>query len=185
MQGVTIDKILDDIRDNVFETGLQWEHLTSKQDIINIKRQYNIEGIQRHQNDQTSVTSWVEEMESMEFNPVLAFKPQGSDSTEEGVKKEDFLLVIQTQYQMEVLKTFGGNVVCMDATHGTNIYDFYLVTIVVIDEYGEGIPVAWAITSREDVYMLSFFASLYRRELVHSLQQFLCQMMLCNIGMLG
>ena len=54
---------------------------------------------------------------------------------EEGVKKEDFLLVIQTQYQMEVLKTFGGNVVCMDATHGTNIYDFYLVTIVVIDEY--------------------------------------------------
>ena len=77
MQGVTIDKILDDIRDNVFETGLQREHLTSKQDIINIKRQYNMEGIQRHQNDQTSVTAWVEEMESMEFNPVLAFMPQG------------------------------------------------------------------------------------------------------------
>ena len=31
MQGVTIDKILDDTRDNVFETGLQREHLTSKQ----------------------------------------------------------------------------------------------------------------------------------------------------------
>ena len=55
-----------------------------------------------------------------------------SDSMEEGVKKEDFLLVIQTQYQMEVLKTFGGNVICRDATHGTNIY---VVTIVVIDEY--------------------------------------------------
>ena len=39
----------------------------------------------------------------------------------------------------------GGNAVCIDSTHGTNIYDFKLVTMLVVDEYGEGIPVGWMI----------------------------------------
>lgn len=45
---------------------------------------------------------------------------------------------------------FGNEVICMDSTHGTNVYDFYLVTILVLDEYREGIPVGWMITNRED-----------------------------------
>ena len=40
------------------------------------------------------------------------------------------------------------------ATYGVNIYDFMLITVLVIDEYGEGIPVAWAISNREDTAML-------------------------------
>ena len=28
----------------------------------------------------------------------------------------------------------------MDATHGTNMYNFYLITVLVVDEYGEGLP---------------------------------------------
>ncbi len=39
----------------------------------------------------------------------------------------------------------------MDTTHGTNMYDFNLLSVVVLDEYGEGIPVAWMISSREDL----------------------------------
>ena len=33
---------------------------------------------------------------------------------------------------------FGQIAICMDATHGTNAYDFNLITAVVIDEFGEG-----------------------------------------------
>ena len=47
--------------------------------------------------------------------------------------------------------------VCMDATHGTNMYDFNLITVLVVDEFGEGIPTAWAITNREDVTLLVEF----------------------------
>ena len=157
LQGVTVDKILDEIRDSVSKTGLQREHLTTRQDVFNIKRQYNTEGIERHANDHSSVCAWVEEMKSMDFDPVIAFKKQDMPTSEQGVLPGGFMLAFQTEYQKEVMKAFGNNVVCIDATHGTNIYDFLLVTVMVIDDFGEGIPVGWAITSREDTCMLTYF----------------------------
>ena len=42
-------------------------------------------------------------------------------------------------------------------THGTNAYDFSLITVLVIDSHGEGILVAWAISNRVDVSMLVEF----------------------------
>ena len=45
----------------------------------------------------------------------------------------------------------------MDSTHGTNTYDFNLTTILVIDEFREGIPVGWAISNREHVTLLVKF----------------------------
>ncbi len=77
-------------------------------------------------------------------------------SEREGVKDEDFLLALQTQFQLEMIKAFDRNVICVDATHSTNQYEF-LVTFMVIDDFGEGIPVAWAITTREDTSMLTYF----------------------------
>ena len=37
------------------------------------------------------------------------------------------------------------------------MYDFKLITILVLDDFGEGIPVAWAISNREDAIMLVEF----------------------------
>ena len=108
-QGVSITKILDDIRDTVTINGLQREHVTNRKDIINIKQTFNIEGIQKHPNDQSSVCAWVKEMQSMEFDPVLVFKQQGVPSSEDGVNQDDFMLAIQTKYQLDMLKAYGGN----------------------------------------------------------------------------
>ena len=157
LQGVTIDRILDDIRDSVDEGGLKRCHHSTKKDIQNIKRVCNVDGVQKHSNDYTSVAAWVEELKSMEFCPVIAFKPQGVSSEREGVKDNDFLLALQTQFQLEMMKAFGGNVICVDATHSTNYYEYLLVTVMVVDDFGEGIPVAWAITTREDTCMLAYF----------------------------
>ena len=44
----------------------------------------------------------------------------------------------------------------MDATHGTYMYDFNLITVLV-DEFGEGIPTAWTIINREDGTLLVEF----------------------------
>ena len=46
-QGVKVDRILDDIRDSVWN-DMTCEHLVTRQDILNIKRQFNIE---RNKND--------------------------------------------------------------------------------------------------------------------------------------
>ena len=42
--------------------------------------------------------------------------------------------------------------VCVDTTHGTNAYDFKLVTrtLLVVDEYREGFPVVWCTTNKKD-----------------------------------
>ena len=47
----------------------------------------------------------------------------------------------------------------MNATHGTNMYDFQLITLLDIDARGEGIPEAWAISNREDTVHITEFLS--------------------------
>lgn len=53
-----------------------------------------------------------------------------------------------------MLKEFGTNAVCMDSTHGTNSYDFFLITLLVLDDLGEGVPVCWIISNREDAAVI-------------------------------
>ena len=42
------------------------------------------------------------------------------------------------------MKEFGSKAILMDATHGTTCtqYNFLLISLLVIDDHGEGIPVA-------------------------------------------
>ena len=62
------------------------------------------------------------------------------------------------------MKAFGNSAICVDATHGTNVYDFLLVTVLVVDDFGEGIPIGWLITNKEDTGSLThFFHCLYAR----------------------
>ena len=96
-------------------------------------------------------------MRSLDYNPVVAFKAQGSESDVNGIGKHDFILAIQTKFQCEAMKKFAQTLICLDATHGTNHYDFKLVTILVLDDHGEGIPVGWMISNREDSCVLSVF----------------------------
>ncbi len=52
-------------------------------------------------------------------------------------------------------------VVCLDATRGTNIYDFQLITLMIVDEYREGFPVAWCLSNRTDeTALIVYFKSL-------------------------
>ena len=148
-EGVSEKKILDGIRNNIHD-DISREHLVTLQDIQNICRQYNIDGIQHHSSDHQSVKIWIEEMLSQIYNPVLLHKVQGEEPCieMENLKKEDMLLVIQTEFQRDMMVKFGNNIVCLDATHGTTMYDFLLITAIIVDEYGEGVPIAWALSNR-------------------------------------
>ncbi len=65
-----------------------------------------------------------------EGNVVLSYKPQGTSDDKTGLQTDDFIIVLQTPVQAEMLKKFGGKVVCVDATHGTNAYEFKLITYI-------------------------------------------------------
>ena len=109
-QGVLIERILDDIRDSV-DAGISREHLVTRQDVRNIKVQYNIDGIRRHKDDPASVNAWVEEMTSLPYNPVLFYKSQGTPDPNGNLADNDFVLVIQTEFQRDMFRRFGNNAV--------------------------------------------------------------------------
>ena len=150
-QGISPQRILDDIRDQ-HESRITRTHLVTKKDITNIRNPFNIEGIQKHKNDIISVSSWVDEMETLAYNPVVLFKQQGYQASElcHNLKSQDFLLVLQTEFQRDMLMSHGARGVCIDATYKVNDYSINLITLMVLDDFQEGIPVAWALSTRED-----------------------------------
>ena len=75
-EGVAIECILDDVQENI-DNQVNREQLLTKQDIHNIKRQFNISSIEKNKNDLVSVCAWVEEVKSLAYNPIILFKSQG------------------------------------------------------------------------------------------------------------
>ena len=110
---------------------------------------------ERHKDDATSVAVWVQDMMKSESNPVLLYKPQGSELSQNtpSLGKSDFILALQTPLQEDMLLNFGSNM-CMDDTHGTNSCDFSLITFLVVDEYGESFSAAWCLCNKTDKYIL-------------------------------
>lgn len=167
-EGVQIERILNDIRNNV-DGELGREHLINKQDIRNIEHQFQVDGIAKHADDSQSVDLWIKEMQRGEYDPVLLYKAQGVEEVYVGqnckdiFQKEDFAIALQTQFQKDMLQRFGNDSVCLDSTHCTNHYSFPLTTVMVVDEFGEGIPVAYMISNREDEHILRVFFEQLKR----------------------
>ena len=98
-------------------------------------------------------------------SPVLFCKFLAEDAKGEHVLPTDhFSLIVRTPFQREMLKKLAKNGVCCDSTHGTNGCDFPLTTIHVIHEFGEGVPIAWCISSHEDFSsMVVFFSEIKKK----------------------
>ena len=58
-----------------------------------------------------------------------------------------------------MLQKFGSLGLPIDSMHKTNAYDFFLTTLLVIDNFGEGFPVAWMIQIEKIKIIYSFFLS--------------------------
>ncbi|XP_037507472.2 uncharacterized protein LOC119383421 [Rhipicephalus sanguineus] len=148
-------------------------HLTTKQDLYNILRDYKIKNSERlHMDDHASVLLWVKHMENELDNPVLFFKHQGwldkpdilSRNESELLDINDFMIVIMTEPQRDLLASLGSDRICIDGTHGTTGFDFQLVTLLCVDEFGVGFPVAFCITNKVDQKaMETFFKSVRQK----------------------
>lgn len=133
--------------------------MTVAKDVANIKRSFGLHDVQKHANDQDSVLVWIKEWQRSESNPVLFYKLQGENSPENyDLLQEDFMIVIQTPFQKTMAQKLAAKGVAIDATHGTTGYGFMLTTIMVLDEWGQGFPIAWCISNHEDLtHMCIFF----------------------------
>lgn len=46
---------------------------------------------------------------------------------------------------------------CADGTHGLNRYRYQLYSLMVVDEYGNGIPVAYCFSNKADTIVIKIF----------------------------
>ena len=108
--------------------------------------------------DATSVCNLVEMWKRKDndaANPVRYFKPQGVEDTYTCEKenseycKKDFLLVWQTEAQAQFMAD-NPRIVCVDGTHGLTKYGFTLLSVCVINVFGQGLVCGHGITNREN-----------------------------------
>lgn len=99
----------------------------------------------------------MEELKKENDNPIIYYKSQGQTDISSNFKDNDFLLCIQTAFQKDMMQKYSCDTIFIDSTHSTSQYDFLLTTILVADELGEAIPVAWAMANREDVEIIKQF----------------------------
>ena len=169
---------------HTFTNEVQHRHFVTRQDVLNTSRKVNHLSRIRHENDAQSVEEMVAELKQESYNPILCYKRQGFlDPDFPELPADAFVVAFQTKSQRDLYEMFASTIVCIDSTHKTNSYNFKLITVVVPDEYREGImlyahhtsftstvyntnicictgqPVAWCIADREDTPLMTLFLS--------------------------
>lgn len=154
---IPFSAILDEVRDSIQNEKLERVHLLTKKDLYNIENAYNLNSTSvRHKDDAVSVEVWVREME--DAGSVLFYKAQEtSNDMYPFLLSRDFVLIIMTDAQAEIMLKYGSDCVCIDGTHGMNGYGFELNTILVLDSLRQGFPCAFLISNRSDQEVLSLF----------------------------
>ena len=115
------------------------DHFVTRQDVRNIQKSCIDLSMFGHSNDTESVCSIVQQLQQESHNPVLLYKKFGQKcESVPDLPADSFLLAIQTRHQ-QLFQAFASKVVCMDSTHGTNHYDFKLITVMVADQFGQGL----------------------------------------------
>lgn len=136
---------------------LQRLGLVERQDLYNIARDFNINyATKADANDAISIQLWVTEMKNYgEDCPVLYYKSQNDNDS--NLDSEDFALILMTNFQKQQIVKFGIEKICIDGTHGTNSYDIQLYTLMTVDEFGSGCPVAFCFSNRSDEKIFQLF----------------------------
>ncbi|GFS48669.1 uncharacterized protein TNCV_2707261 [Trichonephila clavipes] len=120
---------------------------------------------QPNKNDAVSVNILINKLQKEAHDCVLLYKPQGQDTvygpTSSKMLPNNYLAIgLQTAEQKEIMIKNCSKTLCIDSTHQTNEYGFYLLNLIVPDEYGIGYPVAHFITNKLDaVTMYCLFDS--------------------------
>ncbi|XP_065903839.1 uncharacterized protein [Dysidea avara] len=170
-QGVSVEKIMKDIQEDIgsrhlrqdFDEVVARKHLIKRQDCRNAIRKTRDFTNHRHTNDAISVDRIVKELQLESPSSIIAYKPQGIVKADyPSLQESSFFLALMTSFQADMFKEFS-TLGCVDSKHKTTQYGYKLITLVVADEFRNGIPVAWGITDVEDTNRYTVFFSAIRK----------------------
>jgi hypothetical protein len=127
------------------------EHFMTNRQILRYK--YRLQMKNRYSaDDATSIKHRIDSMSHEQRKNILIYKPQGcpiliGNIGNDNSSSDLFIYGFQTNRQLQEFKSGAGRILCIDATHKTNRYDFYLLNLLVPDEYNNGFVVAQFITN--------------------------------------
>lgn len=159
-QGISAKTILKSLRPGSSSTYADSKLVTNKtlENLINkcsIGKDYQL-----HSDDGKSVDDFVK---ADGGKTVILYKPVGKiDEKYPKLGLGDFGLAIMNDQQKEVLTNAmisPPGAIFADATHKTNQYDLKLITIMTINSFGNGMPVAFFFCTKEDADALSYLFS--------------------------
>jgi len=160
-KGISFDEILNSVRNSLSSTEMSRLHLLVRRDLHNITR--DIRHVKSsHKRDAETVRVWVEMCRQENSDLVRFIKYQGEemidDSHNRRIALHDFMIVLMNDVQVYMLQQYGHHRVnCIDSTHGSNLYDFQLTTLMIVDDDGEVFPVAFCISSKVDTLTMEVF----------------------------
>ena len=82
---------------------------------------------------------------------------QGQLKEEVALEEDDFVVIMQTEFQKHVMQKFVSKGFCCDTTHGTTGYDFKSNSLLVLDEFEEGVPLAFCLSNRDNFAFMKLF----------------------------
>ncbi|KAJ4440537.1 hypothetical protein ANN_08678 [Periplaneta americana] len=149
---ISLQSILDKVRDSVSQPKLDRIRLVTKKDLYNIEHSYNLCSSSVHYGDDgTSVEAWMNETNASDNPCVLFYKPQGTiNEKHSGLKKDDFILIIMNSSRREILKKYGNDVICIDGKHRVNSYGFELITPLILYDMRQEFTCSFLISNRSD-----------------------------------
>jgi hypothetical protein len=113
--------------------------------------------------DATALRKRVNNTSPYEKNNILVYKPQGCKTVIGSIDFDNlpnsstlFVYGFQTERQLRELEAGGKRILCIDATYKTNRYDFFILNLLVPDEFNNGYLVAQFITNCLNTTIISF-----------------------------
>ena len=133
--GVSEDQVFCDGRNQLTPSKtLRSHNVITKKYVQNVANRFELGASgQYHTEDPISIDLFVQEQEEKKEVKIISYKKQGnSDDDYPGVKSKDFILAFLTLFQqkmIEEMNSWDSAIICMDATHDTNAYNFFFITI--------------------------------------------------------
>lgn len=155
---VPFEDILDSIRNSSTNSDVERIHLISRKDLYNIQKSFNLSSdLTNSSIDEISLESWVNALKN-DNDCVIFYKPQGIVMDDHPLfENEDFILMIMTSVQCELLNKYGKHCICLDRALSVNGYNFELHTLLILDDISEGMPCAFCISNRSDQEVFKLF----------------------------
>ncbi|KAG8177326.1 hypothetical protein JTE90_018352 [Oedothorax gibbosus] len=150
--GVSCDKILKDMREDTSSHHFQTE-LIKRRDMKFIKSAFDSDEYSSRLSDAESVHRWVRLCCQMEESPVLYYRQEANSY----VTDEEFVLIIMTEFQKNILLSSDRQILCVDAAHRRKGGRFYLTTLIALDESETAFPVAFCISNQVNKKVVKLF----------------------------